>query len=203
MERVLKTALVNFLAAEVPSAAVGFAPRKLTRPERALYSIAPVACFSRRSGIEEQFISFVPANRGPSSRFFVECGWFSSAPIPHPTVESTTLVRIVEAPLADFPSQFSVRLFWLCADRGNAETFWDLFSPDVWDPARETYREFRSQRTFAATDEALRVFSSGGPTAEYAQAQARLVAGECVSCIQRWAIPFLERRRQSLAALSG
>jgi hypothetical protein len=203
MDRTLKAALTEFLAEGVPRAAPGFTGRKLKANDRSRYAIAPIAFFSMDCSHDQQFIAFVPAHGGSSSRFYVECGWFSELPVPVATPESSTLVRSHRLIEFALPSQFAVRLFRLCEDRGISENFWDLFSPEVWAPSKESYREFSSRQAFASIDEALRVYSAGGITSEYANSQARLVAGDCLSCISNWAVPFLERRRSHSAGETG
>ena len=194
MDRVLKSALLAYLADEMPRAAPGFAARTLKPQERAQYAIAPIAFFSRRNGDQEQFIAFVPVKGGSSSRFLVECGWLREPPVPVATAESAGLVRSPAFAAQPAPPAFATRLFWLCQDRGNGEQFWNLFSPEVWDPGKEAFRDFASRQTFAATDEALRVYQAGGITPAYADAQARLVGGDCLGCIRTWAVPFLDRQ---------
>lgn len=70
---------------------------------------------------------------------------------------------------------------------------WDLFQPEVWNKERETYQAFRARAPFAATDEALAVYSTGGPTEEYVRRQVELVSGDVLSCLEEFGVPFLRR----------
>ncbi len=168
--------------------------RKLDADAAAEYAQTPVAALINSQSATDYFFVVAPFGSSPG-RVLVELGWKLKSEKVFPAVN---VARALEArglatgEIDWMCKSFASRLALLC-NRGSSEVVWDMFSPEVWDEALESFGDYSRRTAFSSSDEALRVISSGEFNEQYAARQVELVCGDILMCMKRFGLPFLRR----------
>jgi hypothetical protein len=192
MNKLFRKSFVNVMRQEFVTNFPSFLERKFSKEEKKSHKAGiPFVLFSNGHPGIEYFVSFFSYR---DSKIYVEVGWKSGLLFPQCWAGFDALIEQVRHGTFRWPtSDFATRLFYLCKDRGCAESLWDMYSTEVWDKCKENYRDFENRQDFLATTKAMLDWGKrGGITEEYANSQAALIGCDIVSCLRDYGIPFLE-----------
>ena len=168
--------------------------RTLDADAAAEYAQTPIAALVNSQSGTDYFFIVAPFGSSPG-KVLVELGWKlkSEKVFPAVNVARALKARGLATGGTDWMCKsFASRLALLC-NRGSSEMVWDMFSPEVWDEALESFGDYSRRTAFSSSDEALTVISSGEFNEQYAARQVELVCGDILMCMKRFGLPFLRR----------
>lgn len=191
MEKLFRIQIVKFFK-QALGALHGFEYRSINADAVVEYPQRPIVILANSQRGTEYFFVVTPFGSSPG-KVLVELGWKPESNTVYPAVNVDRILDLRKLGTAEFDwlrESFSTRLAPLC-NRGASEMVWDMFSPEIWNEAIESFKEYSRRMAFRSSDEALRVFSSKGFNEQYAASQVEMVCSDILGCMKEFGVPFL------------